>query len=275
MDSLNVLENIEKISFLNDKKLFYIEDLFIKFLIKNGIDDVSISIYNQENIPENIYELKSNDSIVFSDESTILDDDGSEENINFCIISFNKKTVVFKSKKYSLSFFHEFKIFKKYYYIASIDQSLLHIPYTILFLELYYNIEQKKVIDVGSFLKKMKKNIHDFNGGWIEISALYCGTLIYYSSEVDILEKINQKNSIFFNRLKNIINENGEDFYFLLKIEEYVYNPTKECRDKNKKSENTNKKSDKILKIDKKENKKSIIREMLKDFFDVLFFWRK
>ena len=253
--------------FGSDINYFLLEDLFLNCLKSSGIIDLSFTSYDKSNAPDYILEVADENIIVFSNETVIDDDTGVENNKNYCIIQ-NKKEILVFSSKMQLSGLHEFKIYKKYFIAANSDRSLIHIPATLLFLEFFADdFSQSKVVEIISFLKKIKQYSGDYKLKWMETSGVFMTLILYYAMNIE--NCFNYKEEIC-KIVSLILNEKGAMYDFFIDMEKYTLNPTAECREKKSKIKEKEKQEER----QEKKNKNNFLYEIIADFFDVLFFWK-
>lgn len=252
----------------------YLEDVMIDILKAKGVSDITNTVfYQKQKIPPQILEYLNGNALVFLDESILEDSNGDENDRHLCIVPGYSFISVFSSFTVPLHSFLEFKVYKKYFTISEKDPSLSYIPFTLFCLEIFKNIEQKKITEIAIYLKKLKVVGSEKNYDWIRISSVFCGLLIFYAFDVEVDEL---DNSDFENDIRAVVNEEGDlsELFFIVDV--YVNNPTKECRDKkrleNKVSDNF-KESDVVF---EKTNSKELsgLRLVFQDFLDVLLFWR-
>lgn len=233
-----------------------------------GISDIN-SVVVQLNSPTlSQYDVEvPPSSMVFFEETTLLEESGLEKDSYICLISGKDYVTIFTSKSTAMNNFIELKYYKKYFNIMEKDFSLSFIPYLLFCLEVFQNISQKKIIEISSYLKKLKQISLEQEKNWKTAAFYFCELLVYYSFELE-------EDDLDYTRpaLISIINEEGEWFILLTLVDSYVDNPTLECKEKRKRSVNGFLESENQSKMSGKlEEKKEIsfFKEIIDDFIEV------
>lgn len=273
---INRLKKLSTVNLMNNST--YLEDAIVEILLARGISDATnIVYYRKEDIPSQVSDYLNGDAIVFLEESTLSDSDGTESDRHLCIVPGDSFVSVFSSFIGSLHSFLEFKIYKKYFNISEKDPSLMFIPFLLFCLEVYKDVDQKKVSEIAVYLRKLKTVGKEKGFDWIRIASVFCGVIAYYAFDVDVEEL---GNSSYENDIRSVVVEDGELWDLFSLVDTYVDNPTKECSDKRKsnmKNEGfiTDEDDSNLPLTSSDEEGLSGIRLVFQDFLDVLLFLKQ
>jgi len=263
----NILKNLDTVY---KKQQLRPKCILEQLLYYFELSDYAIQYIDLSNISNEVLESVKKNQISFFDELTIDDDTGAEYSVYYAIVSIDEHLYCFKSNK-DLEPFVEFKKFKKYQSILLKNNEIGFIPYTLFCLELYKKIPQSKITEITIFIKKIKELSKTNEYEWKKVCLFFCMEIIFFSFKLNE-EELPQSEFFLIFKDDVLLKESGNIHIILEQIQEFVENPSAECRKKKmiKINETEDKNLKKIIK-EESSTKTNFIVEVFNDFFEVLF----